>query len=192
MKKLFLVALVFTSFFAVSQQTQQNNEQPFEKNTIYGEAFGQGLGGSISYDRLFNQHRKIMNSHTLGFTFIPKQFEFGDGRYIGGHYSYNFIFGKKSHHLELGLGVTALFVKNFGGYNSLYTYLTPKLGYRFQHPTGGLFFRVTATPMVALANVNFSYFDGGKTSLSLFKNVADMSGSPVFFWPGVSLGYSFK
>jgi len=167
-----------------------------EKSTIYAEAFGQGLCWSLNYDRLFRTEKRLMNSWTAGLIIVPKSFDFGDGAYFGVPVSYNWILGKKSHHFEFGVGLTLLASswdywqdrKNF------YAYLNPKIGYRFQRPQGGLFFRATATALIDLFSSSFGQFGGNGpffSSWSVFNNAAGLD-YPVFPWPGLSLGYTFK
>jgi hypothetical protein len=118
---------------------------------------------------------------------------FGDGIYYGIPISYNWIFGKKSHHLEVGIGLTSLIVNpNSNMVSDFYTYLTPKIGYRYQRPNGGLFLRATVTPMIDILNVRTYTFGNEKSrNFSSFNNVVGL-GYAVFPWPGLSIGYTFK
>lgn len=191
MKKHLLSILILTFSFQSFAQKKSTNF-PIERNTIYAETFGQGFCYSLNYDRLFNVEKKVFNSFTVGMTYAPKKLEFGDGSYFGIPVSYNWLFGKKSHHLELGVGFTGMLVNSSYGYNTntFYTYLTPKIGYRFQRPQGGLFLKVTATPMIDL--ISFRKQEGGPIRLnSVFSDVAGL-GYRAFPWPGFSIGYTFK
>ncbi len=181
--------------FATPSKAQEiQTNFPIEKNTIYAEAFGQGFCWSMNYDRLINTHKKVYNSFTVGVVYVPKQIQFGDGSYFGVPVSYNWLFGKKSHHLELGVGITGLASKSDYGLttiNNFYTYLTPKIGYRFQRPQGGLFLKVTATPMIDLVSFRSQGANGSMRISSLFSDVAGL-GYTAFPWPGFSIGYTFK
>lgn len=191
MKKHLLFILIL-AFSLQSFAQQKSTNFPIERNTIYAEAFGQGFCYSLNYDRLFNVDKKVFNSFTVGMTYAPKKLEFGDGSYFGIPVSYNWLFGEKSHHLELGVGFTGMLVNSRYNNNSstFYTYLTPKIGYRFQRPQGGLFLKVTATPMIDL--VSFRKQEGGPIRLnSAFSDVAGL-GYRAFPWPGFSIGYTFK
>lgn len=134
-----------------------------------------------------------MNSFTVGLVYVPQSIDFGDGIYYGVPVSYNWLLGKKSHHLELGIGLTSLLVNPHSNKNSsFYAYLTPKIGYRFQRPQGGLFFRATLTPMIDILSVSTSNLGNGKNrSFSTLSNVAGL-GFAAFPWPGLSIGYTFK
>ena len=192
MKNLIACFIIFTVINSVISQ-ENNVSNTFERNTIYTEAFGQGFCWSLNYDRLFNTEKRIMNSYTAGIVYVPESIQFGDGTYYGIPLSYNWLIGKKSHHLELGIGLTSLLVNpNSSVKSDFYAYLTPKIGYRFQRPQGGLFFRATATPMIDLLNVN-TYKSGSNKSRS-FSTLSNVAGLdyPAFPWPGLSIGYSFK
>ena len=154
MKRTIAITIFFMSVLSVFGQEKKSGAA-VERNTIYAEAFGQGFCYSINYDRLFNTEKRFKNSFTGGFVYVPESLEFGDGVYCGIPISYNWLLGKKSHHLELGIGLTSLVVNpNSNMVSDFYTYLTPKIGYRFQRPNGGLFLRATATPMIDILNVS--------------------------------------
>jgi hypothetical protein len=126
--------------------------------------------------------------------YVPKLMQFGEGTYFGVPVSYNWLLGKKSHHLELGLGITGLYAQpsHSATTTNFYTYLTPKIGYRYQRPTGGLFFKATATPMIDLLSVNTNKIDGfNQRIFSTLGNVAGLNYG-IFPWPGASIGYTFK
>ena len=192
MKKLTTFLIIFTLTHSVFSQVKEASTT-IEKNTVYAEAFGQGFCWSLNYDRLFNTEKRIMNSYTAGIVYVPQSIQFGDGTYYGIPLSYNWLIGKKSHHLELGVGLTSLLVNpNSIVKSDFYAYLTPKIGYRYQRPQGGLFFKATATPMIDLLSVNTHKFGTTKSrSFSTLSNVAGLD-YPAFPWPGLSIGYTFK
>ena len=192
MKNLITCLIIFSFTHSVFSQVNEASTT-IEKNTVYAEAFGQGFCWSLNYDRLFNTEKRIMNSYTAGIVYVPQSIQFGDGTYYGIPLSYNWLIGKKSHHLELGVGLTSLLVNpNSSVKSDFYTYLTPKIGYRFQRPQGGLFFKATATPMIDLLSVN-TYKSGSNKSRS-FSTLSNVVGLdyPAFPWPGLSIGYTFK
>ena len=193
MKTLCTVTLIILGINVATGQDNTSKEN-IERNTIYAEAFGQGFCWSLNYDRLINLDKKVINSYSIGLVYVPESIEFGDGTYYGIPVSYNWLFGKKNHHLELGLGLTSLIVNPYWNdfSTNYYVYFTPKLGYRFQRPQGGVFFRATATPMVDILNARTDKSEN-KTyrNFSTFNNVAGL-GYAMFPWPGLSVGYTFK
>jgi len=96
-----LIAIALGPIFTFGQETI------VKRNTFYFEAFGQGLYDSFSYDRLYRTSKKIKTSITAGLTLIPTKELF----VLGAPISYNFLFGQKNHHLELGVGFTVLRIK---------------------------------------------------------------------------------
>lgn len=172
-----------------------------KRNTIYIEAFGQGLLNSLSYDRLYRTGKKIKTSVSAGVTIMPS-IGISDF-YSGAQISYNFLFTKKNHHLELGMGFNFLmdevkegveYMGESGNERNYYLYFTPKLGYRFQRPQGGIFFRVTFTPLVAFMNRVGGISIGGtevvNSRYEFFTNVVSF-GNRAFPWGGISIGYTF-
>lgn len=168
------------------------------KHTIYAEVFGQGFSGSLNYDLLFNSEKKWKRSLTVGIIAVPRSFGFGDGAYLGVPVSYNWLFGNKRSHLELGVGLTTQIGEDYSlgsdqkRFSTIYTYFTPKIGYRFQPYKTGIFFRATLTPHVSLVNTSFSVRNGNLiTGNSFFNNFMNL-GYRAFPWFGVSVGYTFK
>jgi len=211
MKKIFIYTIVFLSPII---SFAQENAKPAEikRNSIYFEAFGQGLYNSISFDRLYNVEKKIKTSFNVGLTIIPHPELF----VLGVPVSYNFLFGQKNHHLELGIGVTAMFVRlgrmnasesytdnnglsqtnDFVGHsNDFYSFFTPKIGYRFQKPSGGLFLRLTLTPPIAginrIGGIKGGKYNSGWTTTEYFTSAA-FFGYRAYPWAGFSIGWTLK
>lgn len=214
MKK--IITILFTiicPLLALSQDT--NFVKPIKRNSIYVEYAGQGLYPSVSFDRLYRTEKKMKTSFTGGLTLIP----IPDYFVFSVPASYNILFGKRKSKLELGIGVTAMYLRegnitasygykdNNGVYHyeqfvghehNFFAYFTPKIGYRYQNPTGGLFFRVTLTPHLA----GISSYGGvrGKNGIKTniddsyteyFSSVAFM-GNTFLLGGGVSIGWTLK
>ncbi|MNU52185.1 hypothetical protein D3C71_411910 [compost metagenome] len=202
MKKNLILLLAYLAFG--TPIFSQENETPIKnKHTVYLEIFGQGFSGSLNYDLLFNSDRKWRTSLTTGIIAIPRSLGFGDGTYLGIPVSYNWLYGKKRNLLELGIGLTTQLGEGYSFENgsigtpkkslsALYTYITPKLGYRFQPDKHGVFFRATLTPHLALVNTRFSARNGSlTTNHTFFQNFMNV-GYGAFPWFGASIGYTFK
>jgi hypothetical protein len=212
MKKIIIQAIVF--FIPMTSFGQENvKTSEIYRNSIYFEAFGQGLYNSLSFDRLFNTDKKIKTSISAGLTIIPHPELF----VIATPVSYNYLFGQKNHHLELGLGITAMYLRQgrirvsesvtdingitqtnefVGHKNNVYTYFTPKIGYRFQKNSGGLFLRLTLTPSIAGIN-SIGGTQGGKLikqdrEIQYFKSAAFFESYKIFPWAGISIGCTLK
>jgi len=201
---------IFSTINSFGQEINKTSE--IKRNSIYVEAFGQGLYNSFSFDRLYNTDKKVKTSFSSGITIIPHPELF----VLGVPISYNFIFGQKNNHLELGIGFTAMYLRqgrinasegitdlngntktnSFVGYeNNFYTYFTPKIGYRFQKNTGGLFLRVTLTPSIAGIN-SIGETQGGKfvkqSRQTEYFTSAAFFGYRAFPWAGISIGWTIK
>lgn len=210
-KYLFSLTFLFCTPSAESQDTLFLNPS-MARNTIYLEVFGQGLYNALSYDRILFPEFRVKHSATIGLTFIPP---ISYMQVVAIPVSYNFIFGQRNHHLELGLGFTPMIFKEIGIQSSFYVedqqgnqvlknekfdnvnlffYLTPKIGYRFQKHEGGFFFRATLTPPVAGFNIwNYSSTSSySKTPYTELFTSAAFFGSRIFPWAGLSFGYTFN
>lgn len=210
MKKGIVSALIFCLPLCVMGQV---NDSEIKRNTVYIEAFGQGLYNSLSFDRLGNIDKKVKTSFSAGITLIPSS----ELSVFAIPVSYNYLFGQGNHHLELGLGFTPMYLKSSGihasigytdangvaqydefiGYtNEFYSFFTPKVGYRYQKPDGGIFFRATFTPPVAGFN-RIGSIQGGKVIVEMepyneiFSSAA-FFGRKVFPWAGLSIGWTIK
>jgi hypothetical protein len=211
MKKFLVLFLALIAMSGYSQYKEQPS--PIKRNTVYFEFFGQGLYDSFTFDRLLHTERKIRHSFSLGLTIVPSP----ELMVWALPVSYNFIFGQKNHHLELGFGFTPMYIKlnkiqaseafydnpsgiqttvDYIGYRrEFYSFFTPKIGYRFQKPEGGLFMRVTFTPPVAGIN-RIGDTKGGSQDYNWayteYFTSAAFFGYRAFPWAGVSIGYTLK
>lgn len=106
------------------------------KNSIYFEAFGNGLWGSLNYDRYFLLGQRTAITARLGLSWVEKPFALGE---------INILRGNLKHHLEGGVGYTAFYEGNA---------VFLRLGYRFQG-TRGLLVRIA--PMYCVNQGFFWY-----------------------------------
>jgi len=186
MKKVIIYFVIFfTPTLSIGQKT---NDTIFKRNTIYAEFRGQAVLYSLSYDRLYHINRKIKTSFTMGLEVIPPG---GLDFYLGVPLSYNFLFGKNNHHLELGIGFTVLMDYVGVSETDYLSYFTAKIGYRYQRPKGGIFLRATFTPMVAFVNLYYEHQHKASYSFEYFSDVAQTT-YPAYPWGGISIGYTFK
>jgi hypothetical protein len=211
MKNLAIMLLIFaTTKVCLSQKT--DSVIKLKKHTVYVEAFGQGLYNSFCYDKLMRIDKKIKSSGTFGLTLIPHPQLFVFATPI----SYNLLVGKNNNYFELGLGFTPMLIyfdkisasemysdqsgnlqeNNYEGtQTNFYSYITPKLGYRYQQKNGGLFFRATITPVLAGINKEGSIKGGKNEGLKYqtnYFNEAAFFGYKAFPWAGISLGWTLK
>jgi len=210
-KIIFLFIIITVPLLNFGQVTAPAND--IKRNSVYLEAFGQGMYNSLSFDRLYHTDKKIKTSFSAGLTslLIPELFV------LAAPVSYNLLFGEKNHHLELGLGFTIMSFESrtieahasYIGYNNtpmedpytgysydFYTYFTPKVGYRFQKPGGGIFFRATLTPAIAginrLGNTKGGNHDVVQPHRMEYFSRTVLFDHPVLPWVGISIGWTFK
>lgn len=182
------------------------------KNTFYAELGGPAIIYSLNYDRIFRTTKKVKNSVSLGLEvidlFFGYQRKFSFGMIMP--FSYNFLFGKKSNKIELGIGPAMYFGRYYytywntfpdpdGYYSRTYVlFIFPKIGWRFQQKRGGLFFRANFTPVI-----NVFYYRAREVLLSTNELISPASygffdyalgpgSSTVWPWAGISLGYTFN
>lgn len=167
-----------------------------KRNTIYLELLGQGGIYSVSGDRLFRIDKRVKTSVSLGVTIFTN---FNSNSFFGIPVSYNFLFGKKSSHLELGAGLSAMVSTSnylqypkvglpyYGVVKNYFLSFTPKIGYRYQKQKGGFFFRATFSPLITVfAYTTGSLYDDG---IFYFSNDKGFGNS---IWAGVSFGFTLK
>ncbi len=203
MKLLLSLFLVLTSLNCISQVKNVG----FKKNTVYVELLGQGSLWSINYERKFGINDLISHTVSVGFTtryeggnlkIDQSFFNSGKGQYYGSPLSYHLLIGKRNSRFDLGLGLTGLYFKGAGWYydgfctsyssdiRSFKSYIVPSISYRFQKKSGGLFIKVSYSPMFSFFKTDNLLNFGRKSN----HQILDKSEN-VIKWPGISLGYTF-
>lgn len=211
MKTLLKAVLFICPLLAFGQENVKTEN--LKRNSVYVEAFGQGLYNSVSFDRLYRIDKKVRTSFSVGLTLIPHPQLLVAGVPV----SYNYIFGRRSHHLELGMGFTAMYLRSkiyesesyldqngveqrndfIGHQTNFYSFFTPKIGYRYQRPNGGFFMRLTLTPPVAginwIGDTKGSSHDRiDDSDVEYFSSAAFFSDYKIFPWAGISIGWTMK
>jgi hypothetical protein len=193
------IFILFISVFAANMFAQEKNDSismRFDKktkNTFFMEVGGNTMLYSLNYDRIIFQKKNMFISTRVGLSCIP----------LNANFSYLFPFetdfciGKKNNHFEVGAGI--LYFHNHSYYLSrgiqndfvpIYlnmdaVILTGRIGYRYQRPTGGFFFRASFVPMVQLFE---------KTRDDRYGTYSEnvIGGFSVLPWAGISFGYTLK
>lgn len=186
-KRIFLLLLALTLGFEGHTQTEP--EAFTAKNAVYLEIGGNAGWYSLNYGRIFYQKGMLKLSGSAGFSMW---------RHNTSEQPYNTsktiywlptlpleisaFFGKSKHHLEIGTGIThylSVTVRRDPDFlrssDKIYfgAYIPLRLGYRYQKPEGGFFFRAAYTPVFELPILEGNDF--------LF--------NPIF--AGISVGKSF-
>jgi len=145
------------------RRDQKEKYKGYSNNTVFFEVFGSGILWSINYDRIFYHQNDFMSSFRIGYFQAP----------VGAllPLELNCIWNGKNPacHTEIGFGYTPLVG---GSYKSSKCYI--RIGFRYQLPEGGLFFRVGFIPFY-----QFPYVQDGFNNTGYFMP-----------WYGFSIGYT--
>ena len=155
------------------------------KNSLNFEAFGHGLYYSFSYERILINDYHFRLALQLGVAVYP----YPDQIDIWVPVSINYvrpIGAKRKHHIEIGLGHVLRYDQVYNGYirNPWQTFITAKVGYRYQKPSGRWIFKMLFTPFYEYDRKNFSSTPVPKS----FHNIIDGNGFPS---GALSIGYTF-
>lgn len=147
MKTKYLVLLCI--LFSWSSLFAQDDNIRFKKNAVSITAPAFTRLYSINYERVLRQ-KKWITTTNVGFYHLP--LNEGTKTLKALFVGVDFLQGKKTHYLDLGMGLiidkTADFV-NFSAspYNTAAT-LIPKIGYRHQKKAKGVFYRALVMPFL--------------------------------------------
>jgi len=193
LKKFSIYALISFSFFAQNKlfaqsETETNAEIFTARNSIFAELLGNSGSYAINFGRIIYQKERLKISANAGFSLLHKS---EDEPFHSGYLVPAFIpeisafYGKSKHQLELGVGFNASrqksysfdedFPNNLREQSYWSKSIVPRIGYRYQKPAGGFFFRVGYTPSIG------------------FESLDDTAQKVRFipFGAGISLGLSF-
>lgn len=158
------------------------------KNSIHAEFAGNSGGYALNYGRIISQKNRMKLAVSAGVSMFYHRLD----ERIGSDFwvpvfpaEITAFWGKSKHHMELGVGFYTLrnrtyifdedFPKNIREQIHWDQFIIGRIGYRYQKPAGGFFFRAGYTPMV-----EFNHSD------TVYKGT-----SFVPFGLGISLGMSF-
>lgn len=192
-KKCILFALM--GFLMIAQNKLSAQSEPetdadifTAKNSVHAELLGNSGGYALNYGRILHQKNRIKLWGSAGFSLRRR----GSSEPIfSAHWIPYFpaeitvFLGKSKHNLELGAGFYTLRNRSYTVDESLPNFIREeihwdqfilaRIGYRYQKPEGGFFFRAAYTPGIQFFN-------------------SETRGKEVFYSPfliGISLGYSF-
>jgi hypothetical protein len=159
MRKILFLFLCNLILFSIYGQNTKDTSR-IAKNTLHLELLGNAGVSSFNYDRILLSKNKFKISGRIGISLDFLE----NGSYP---IEFNFLFGKKNN-LETGIGYTFI-VYSIEDiiHDSPFVY---SLGYRFQKPNGGFFF---------------------KTALVLFIHEPKMYSKKNALSMGLAFGYTF-
>lgn len=192
-KKYILFVVIGFSMFAQNKlfaqsETETKAEIFTAKNSLHAEFLLPSLNYALNYGRIFYQKEKLKISASAGFSLLYQKADepIHQAYWVPGYLAEITAFlGKSKHHLEFGIGFYTyrekrfIFDEDFPRNIREEPYwgktILPRIGYRYQKPAGGFFFRAGYTPSIGFESI-------------------DESANGVNFIPfgaGISLGLSF-
>lgn len=178
-----LLVLVFAIAISFGARAQTETETFTAKNAVYLEVGGSSGRYAVNYSKIFHQKGKLKLSASAGFSMWRNQLN--DFKTIWLPViplEVTAFYGKSNHHLELGFGFTSYLSRTLDINSETFefsdkvifgAFIPLRVGYRYQKPEGGFFFRVGYTPII-----DFPPRTGGNWSFNPY-------------WAGVSFGKSF-
>lgn len=174
----------FLVFLTLSQSifAQTEPETFTAKNAIYLEVGGSSGRYAVNYNKIFHQKGKLKLNASAGFSMWPKKFDSKTIWLPTIPLEISALFGNSNHHLELGTGFTSFLTRSLFFDSETFentdkvvfdAAIPIRIGYRFQKPEGGFFFRVGYTPII-----NFPISGRGQWNFDPY-------------WAGISFGKSF-
>lgn len=190
MKKIIFIFLALIAYSILKAQTPLPDSS-IAKNTIFIEGLGNGIIGSLNYDRLL-LIKKQKFSYRVGFVYVPIKLNESNFSPFSIPIEFNYLKGRKNH-LEIGLGFSYAYAFNSShreiphGSNfisvqefskAIYLFVKP-IGYRFQKDTGGLFVKISGLLLYKALEINNNYTNRAN----------EFTLGPYI---GVSIGYTIK
>ncbi|GMQ30301.1 hypothetical protein [Algoriphagus confluentis] len=157
--QIFLLILIFIPSYLFAQE---DSFQGDPKNSVFLEIGGNAGQYAFNYGRTFHQNGNVKLIGSLGFSFWADPIEGSTIWKPALPVELVALVGKKRHHLELGVGFTSFIESQIdseftaGGIvqtegDSFFAALIPfRIGYRYQKPNKGFFFRIGYTPFFSI------------------------------------------
>ncbi|OOG73641.1 hypothetical protein [Algoriphagus sp. A40] len=156
--KLILLSVLIVIVALPSETFAQKETQEFTaRNSVYLEIGGSSGIYAVNYSKIFHQKGKLKLNASAGFSMLPN--EKIDSKTIwlpAIPLEVSALYGKSNHHLEMGFGFTSYLDKTTAIDSETFelsdevvfgAVIPVRIGYRYQKPEGGFFFRVGYTPL---------------------------------------------
>lgn len=149
-----LFILVFSSHFSVFAQSEPKTFTA--KHAVYLEVGGSSGRYAINYSKIFHQKGKLKLNASVGFSIWRNELNNFNTIWLPViPLEVTAFYGKSNHHLELGFGFTSFLDRTLNFDSETLEFqdkvvfgaiIPVRIGYRYQKPGGGFFFRVGYTP----------------------------------------------
>jgi hypothetical protein len=154
-----LIGFVFVLLTLPFQAFSQEETETFTaKNAIYFEVGGSSGRYAVNYSKIFHQKGKLKLNASAGFSMWRDQLNDFKTLWLPViPLEVSALYGKSNHHLELGLGFTSYLGRTLDINSETFefsekvvfdAFIPLRVGYRYQKPEGGFFFRVGYTPII--------------------------------------------
>jgi hypothetical protein len=174
MRQILLLLIVCLSCFNSRAQLSES----FSGHAFYFEFSGHFPPASLNWEMNLKAHGKVKINSRMGFGWWPTIMVDNSIKTsnLGIPLGVVFFTGQGNSHLEGGVGLSYYHIEKFYGPDRSF-FLVPTLGYRYQKPTSGIFFRVVASPMIYLGE----RFENTNPDINVNRKLRG--------WVGISLGY---
>ncbi|WP_439490000.1 hypothetical protein [Algoriphagus sp.] len=162
-KSIFIAALLVLLALSYQASAQEEVQTFMARNALYVEFGGNSGPYSINYSRIIHQKDKLKLNVSSGFSMVPNKVDFqsiSNRKWLPVvPLEFSAFWGKSNHHLELGIGITSYLdrglemdLETFEVSDKVFfsAFIPLRVGYRYQKPTGGIFYRVAYTPLMQM------------------------------------------
>lgn len=164
-----LINFLFFFGFGVTGICQGNNAALISRNTFYADFASKDVYYSINFDHIFRRGNKLSYSYRAGVSILKDAYSFPIGIQC--------FTGANNSHAEFSLTLIPYVDHSAKSRNRFdntdkFLYVEPGVGYRYQAPGGGLFFKAIFTPIILLDppsndfwNMDAKLFAGGNIGI---------------------------
>ncbi|MEB2774256.1 hypothetical protein SYJ56_03010 [Algoriphagus sp. D3-2-R+10] len=164
LKPAIICAIVLVIAISFNSLAQKDSQTFTARNSVFLEIGGNAGQYAFNYGRIFHQKGGFKLNGSAGFSLWADPIEGSTIWNPAVPLEVSALFGKSKHHLEFGVGITPYLQNEVNstfesgtlvqtrGANHLAAILPFRVGYRYQKPEGGFFFRVGYTPFFDLPN----------------------------------------
>ncbi len=201
-KLLFTISIFMLGTFLLNAQNADSSSpkrvkgQRSSSNSIFINILGPTIPASLNYEHIWTKNGIINIGTKIGgfYSKFPKQSEL---TIANGSFEVNLLVGRSKHLFEMGIG----WAGHYGSYYSekemkTFSYGIPtstfSMYYRFQKPTGGVFFHAgfTGTSILVLVSNDLSALAIGNGIIYGYRLLSGQK--PSFSIISLGIGYSFK
>lgn len=169
-RSILIAVLSVLALFSFQVAAQRSAETFTARNSVFLEVGGNAGQYAFNYGRMIHQKGILKIVASAGFALWADPIAGSTIWMPVVPLEVSTLIGKRRHHLELGLGITSYLEAEVNsswesgtlvqtkGASHLDAVLPFRIGYRYQKPEGGFFFRLGYTPFLAMPNKSREYW----------------------------------